>query len=386
MKKVNKLLAAGAVLAFAVMGSVFAEGDFTFENKISTDTVKLGDASDDNHRFPGLREQMKVEYLGEKVDAKGDISVTVTGENQGVDPNKETIIQLQGLNLGFDGGYYIKFRPIEMLQFALASGDEREFASGAYLPVLDDKIWRGLYTGNVGLLVKPIDGLSIGAGIDTTTNLINTIDGTDKVRLNFGAEYEVENIGSFALAFNNVFNRFGFGAFAKITAISDMDIYTGFSYSSDVDWSYVGYSSIERLDNYYEVAGKLLLNAGFEFTGVDKLTLAADFVTNLFVETSHQDYDLYLGFKAAYDVNEKLSVSGTGKLFFDFVDDDNNEYRNYCRSPLISISPEVSYKTGNHKFTAGLKMEFWHTYSTWKDVERESQFGMCFPVSWSYSF
>ena len=384
MKKVNKLLAAGAVLAFAVMGSVFAEGDFTFENKISTDTVMLGDAADDNHRFPGVTEQMIVEYLGEKVDAKADIGIGLFGYNEGVDPNKETIIRLRGFYLGIDGGYYVKFRPIEMLQFALASGSEREYASGAYMSVLDEKLVSGLYTGMVGLLVKPIDGLSIGAGLDLDSYLVNTNDGAEKARLNFGAEYAVENIGSFGLAFTNVFNHFGFGAYAKLTAISGMDIYAGFSFKNDLGYNYISFGNIIGGTNY--VSGKLILNAGLEYTGVDKLTLAADLGTNLFTQTESQYYDLYLGFKAAYDVNENLSVGGKANLFFDVVDENNDENRDYCYSPIISISPEVSYKTGNHKFTAGLKMEFWHTYSIWKDVERESRFGMCFPVSWSYSF
>lgn len=387
MKLFHKTLVAGAALAFVVMGTAFAEGEFTFENKISTDTVLLGDAADDNRRFAGITEQMKIDYSSEKVDAKADVSFTLTGQNQGVDPNKETIIRLEDAGIGMDGDYYIKFRPIEMLQIALADAKSREYAAGAYFPVLDTKVNRGAYTGNIGLLVKPIEGLSIGAGIDLETNLVNTIDDEDKVYFNFGAEYEVENIGSFALSFNNVFNHFGFGAFAKITAISDMDIYAGFSFCNDIGYNWMKFIDINITGNDDRVvSGKFLLNGGFEYRGVEKLTLAADLATNLFAETQSTWYDLYLGFKAAYDVNENLSVGGKANLFFDFVDDNNDENRNFCQSPFISISPEVSYKTGNHKFTAGLKMEFWHDYFTWRDTERESRFGMCFPLSWSYSF
>lgn len=73
MKMFHKTLAIGAALAFAVMGTVFADGKISFENKISTNTYRIGDYNG-NQCFPGIAERMKIEYLGDKIDAKADIS------------------------------------------------------------------------------------------------------------------------------------------------------------------------------------------------------------------------------------------------------------------------------------------------------------------------
>lgn len=389
MKLSHKTLVAGAVIAFAVMGTAFAEGEFTFENKISTNTYNFGDY-DGNYRLPSIRETMKGEYLSDKFDTKVDLSFWLFRYNDDTDENSQ--MAFNGFNFGET---YIKFRPVEAFQIALATDEAEEKTAGSYLPVLDDNIRFGYYTGNFGLLFKPIESLSIGAGIDFYNGygfLYNDFDdNADKIYLNFGAEYALENIGDFAITFNNVLNNFSFGAFAKISAITDTNFYVGFSYQNDFD----SLLSVPNLVLHTPtLRGKTLFNAGVEYRGVDKLTLAADIATNLFVNADayydgtyyYSTYDLYTGFKVAYDINDSFTISCENFMTFDFVDSKNDEYNNFCGSPAISIYPEVSYKMGNHTFKAGLRMEFYHRYEIPRAINRESNFGMCIPLSWTYSF
>lgn len=89
MKMFNKTLVAGAILAFAAFGSASADEGLSFTNEISTDTYYMGDVrhftntGDDNdyHRFPGITEKMTAEYLGDRVDAKVELSFTFYGYN-----------------------------------------------------------------------------------------------------------------------------------------------------------------------------------------------------------------------------------------------------------------------------------------------------------------
>lgn len=373
MKKVNKLLAAGAVLAFAVMGTAFAEGEFKFENELSTDTWIIGENFNDNRRFGGIEERMQGEYTSDKVDVNLNLSFIVVAENVVVAGEKRTRSNFYNWYINDS---YIKFRPVDAFQLALADGYGREYASGSYMPVKDNKVSVGEYTGNFGLLFKPIEGLSIGAGIDFSSYFFsNVYDDDDQLVLNFGGEYEVENIGAFAVTFNNVVNNFSFGAYAKISAIQAADFYAGFSFKKErgtLLWNNYFSNGYSNYGN--GIYGKLLLNAGFEYKGVDKLTLAADLATNLFTE-ANWSHDLYAGLKAEYDVNESFSIGGNMGMYFDLVDSNKTEYYDPRYDSDIYICPGVTYKLGNNTFKAGFTMEF----------NGDNFFG-AIPLSWKYSF
>ena len=408
MKRINKSLVAGAFLALAAIGFASAD-ELKFENKVSTDTIYIGNMGFDDtlyedqkdyYRFPGIIEKMTMEYTSERVDGKLTLGIGLFGNNQDRAGEKRTLLYLGTYDnvfynfIGFDD-YYIKFRPIEMIQISLGASEK---AAGSYFPILDDNVSLGNYTGYFGLLVKPIAGLSIGAGIDVTSYIINDYDpDPDKIYLNFGAEYELENIGSFALTFNNVLNEFGFGAYAKISAINALDLYAGFSYQEDTAKltlknliPHFGYSPRRvyadwHNDTSYSIYGNIILNAAAEYKGIDKLTLAAELATNCFTEADGT-FDLYTGLKAEYEINDALSVSGISYMSFDFADSQNDSDYNYCYSPLISFYPEVAYKLGNNTFKAGFKMEFWQNYAIDKDTDRKTQFTAAIPLSWTYAF
>ena len=411
MKMLNKTLVAGAILAFAAFGSATAD-ELKFENKVETDTVYIGNMGFDDtlyedqkdyYRFPGIIEKMTMEYTSERVDGKLELGVGLFGENHDKFNNstfeyeKKTELYLSTYNTWYYVGltdYYLKFRPIEMLQISLGAYEK---AAGSYFPILDGNVNLGNYTGYFGFLVKPIAGLSIGAGINTTSYIIDDYhDDPDKIYLNFGAEYELENIGSFALTFNDVLNEFGFGAYAKITAINALDLYAGFSYQEDTAKlplknliPHFGYSPRRVYADWhtdsYSIYGNIILNAAAEYKGIDKLTLAAELATNCFTEADGT-FDLYTGLKAEYEINDAFSVSGTSYMSFDFADSHNDSDYNHCFSPLISFYPEVAYKLGNNTFKAGFKMEFWQSYEILKDTDRKTQFTAAIPISWTYAF
>ena len=406
MKMFNKTLVAGAILAFAAFGSASAD-ELKFENKVETDTVYIGNLGFDDtlyedqkdyYRFPGIVEKMTMEYTSERVDGKLSLGIGLFGYNRDRDGEKRTLLYLGTYDNAFYNfisldDYYIKFRPIEMIQISLGASEK---AAGSYFPILDDNVSLGNYTGYFGLLVKPIAGLSIGAGIDVTSYIINDYnDDPDKIYLNFGAEYELENIGSFALTFNNVLNEFGFGAYAKISAINALDLYAGFSYQEEnanlalknltphVALETFGWDWVDN----YRVNGNIILNAAAEYKGIDKLTLAAELATNCgTVKDNETAFDLYTGLKAEYEISDAFSVSGTSYMSFDFADSRNNNNYNFCYSPLISFYPEVAYKLGNNTFKAGFKMEFWQSYEIDKDTDRKTQFTAAIPLSWTYAF
>ncbi|MBP5444106.1 MAG: hypothetical protein J6Y60_12790 [Treponema sp.] len=367
MKLFHKTLAAGAVLAFAVMGTTFAEGEFTFENELSTDTYHFGNGYGDNNRFPNFEERMQAEYTSEKVDVNANFSLEISGHNEDTADGKKVIFSLDGINF-YPNAHdsFVKFRPVDVLQLSIAYFWGAEKAAGSYLPVMEE-YWSytsfGRYTGNFGLLFKPMDGLSIGAGIDTGYLFQDRWDYNDKyLDLIFGAEYEVEDIGSFAVTFNDVVNHFAVGAFAKISAVQTMDIYAGLAYQKD------------RNLRCYSIGGKLFANAGLELKNVEKFSLAAELVTNFFTEADNT-YDLYTGFRAGYDVNENFNIGAKTRMWFDLTDTRNDEYVDYRSKPDFYICPELTYKLGNNTFKAGVGMEFAGDYF-WGSI----------PLSWTYSF
>ena len=385
MKLLHKTLAAGAVLAFAVFGAAFAESGLSFENKISTNTWCIGNYSGEQ-RFPGITESMKVEYLGDKIDAKADVSFWLYRYNDDIEKNSQMAFY------GFDfGDTYIKFRPIELLQIAIR-GNEK--AAGSYLPVMGSHLPHGNYTGDFGLLFKPLEGLSVGTGIDFRDGygfIYNDFSTSyDKIYLNLGAEYEFDNVGKFALTFNYMINNFSLGIYAHVSAITDLDIFAGFAYQYKAS-KFLKIPATILNDAY--LRGNVLLSAGIEYGGLDRFTLGADLATNLFINGDadydvhyNPSYDLYAGVKVAYDITDTLNLSCTGSMAFDFVDVGNDEYSNFSGSPVISLYPELSYKVGNHTFRAGFKMELERTYEINRAVDRETLFGACLPISWTYSF
>ena len=171
------------ILLLSLVWGAFAQGDFSIENKLETDTFIFGDY-DENHRFPGIKETLTADYSSDKVDAKLEMSFDFFAYNQlDADYNKKLIIGVDDFT--FTESYF-KLRPIEKLQISFNS---RDYVSGAYFPVMDrymgvgkdfDSWDSGNYTGDIGFLFKPMDNLSLGAGINLLSYIVNKYDDTEE--------------------------------------------------------------------------------------------------------------------------------------------------------------------------------------------------------------
>ena len=414
MKRVKKLLVAGAILAFAALETAEAEG-LSFSNILATETWYFGNLKnleDDPiryyypHRFPGLHDVMTASYSNEKIDMELSVGCSIEAWYQwsGTDPEKKLLIGLDDC----ETSGYIKFRPIDILQISMFAWNP---CAGSYLPVLDCYFGYGNLANNIDVLYMPINGLSIELGLNwgyIYQDYDPDWDSYPKLELFFGAGYNNENIGDFSLVLRNVLNNFGIGAFAKITAVKDLNIYGSFAYQKREDSSSHYYDSFDEdaigIDlsprpygyryffskhyhpqhgflstGYYEndfrnISGDFITSLAFEYSGIDNLLLAAELITNLTANADNSD-DLYFGLKAAYKINKPFTVSGTAQAVFDLVDSRNDEDDDYRFAPAFVIEPKAEYVLGSHTFAAGFKLEFC-----------DGRVGAAIPISWTYAF
>ena len=416
MKRVKKLLVAGAILAFAALGTAEAEG-LSFSNILATETWYFGNLKsleDDPinyhypHRFPGLHDVMTASYSNEKIDMGLSVGCSIEASYQWSgsipDPEKKLLIDLNDC----EPSGYIKFRPIDILQISMFAW--QPFA-GSYLPVLDCYFGYGNLANNIEVLFMPINGLFIELGLDwgyIYQDYDPDWDVYERPELFLGAEYKLENIGDFSLVLRDVLNHFGIGAFAKITAVKDLNIYGSFAYQKredishhydEYDEDYIGIDLSPRTDGYryffskyypqhgflstgywyYEsgyrcIGGDFITSLAFEYSGIDNLLLAAELITNLTANADNSE-DLYFGLKAAYKINKPFTVSGTAQAVFDLVDSRNDEDDDYRFAPAFVIEPKAEYVLGSHTFAAGFKLEFC-----------DGRVGAAIPISWTYAF
>ena len=78
---------------------------------------------------------------------------------------------------------------------------------------------------------------------------------------------------------------------------------------------------------------------------------------------------LYTGVKAGYAIDDALSVSLTGKLFFDLGNEDGIDEA----ETVMGFCPEVEYVYGAHTFSFGVAFQVCDGDTFVK-----------FPVSWKY--
>ncbi len=390
MKRHNKILVALAFAAVASGASVSAE--ISFKNEIKTETYYFGDVHEDVYyedcRVPGIFETMSAEYHGEKIDVKAKVGGSLYLRRYSESGE-------QKLRIGFsdeDGELDISYSPVDVFQISFNYGDIYDgtcvkYASGSYFPVLDMNAPFGNYLANLGFLYKPIKGLSIGAGIDfgyifnSDGPYYGYDDGKHKFSLpmNFGVEYALESIGEFALTFNDVFNAIAIGAYAKITSITDLDVYAGFAFQRYGEKNIqISFDKIPLIltENYLRsevIQGYMLLTAGMQYVGIKNLTLAFDLATNLGVHCD-STYDLYSGMKTSYKINDMFEVGGVAIAFFDFADSQNDEDTDYRMYPYVIVNPGLSFSIGSHIFKAGVRLDF-----------HKDEFGAAIPISWTWT-
>lgn len=319
-----KKMLIGAVAALAFTGVAFAqEVTVHFENELSSDIVSISDGSAE---FAGIENQVTVELESEKVNTEVSL-ITKFGKN---DDDKFGLTDYE-----IDTAY-IEFTPIKVLSIDF---NKECFTPGSYLPVEDDNVGNGDIGSKFALLVRPIENLSIGAGI----NLPSVFgESEDKVDINAGVDYTTENF-SVGAALRSPINNLGFGIFGSFTGVENLTVNLGFSYN----------------DDFCDVAGNLLtLGASYGFSII---TLNLDCLTNFGADGN----DLYSGLEIEASVTDLLTLAAQGTINMDFED---------TSSTVTAIEASASFTVGNHELSAGVA------------VEIADSVGFSFPVSYKYSF
>jgi len=312
------------VTSLAFTAGIFAqEVNVAFENKISSDVVSI---SENKAEFAGIKEQVTAEIETEKVDA-GISFITEFGK----DDNDN--FGLTGYELD---KAYVEFRPIEMLSVDF---NRKVFTEGSYLPIADDNVGNGNLTSDFSVVLRPIENLSVAAGIRLPSFFANA---DNKIDLDAGVDY-TNDLFSVGASIRSPINNLGFGVFGSLKLVENLAVNLGFAYN----------------DDFCDVAGNLLtLGTTYE---IGIFAIGFDFVTNF----GKDGNDLYTALCVESSVTDSLIVEAQATLNMDFADTKATE-------TIAELG--AAYVIGNHKLRAGVAVDITDTV------------GFSFPVYYKYSF
>jgi len=397
MKVFNAVKVLGAACLFA--GMAFAqEKDYevSFSNELSTDTITYtkakGHEKDSATVFAGIVEKAEAGFESEK------LSFSVMGEwtfepvksvedaldDNDVKGNKFTLT---------DHDWFIEFRPIKEL--AIGWNDDL-FVSGSSLPVWDDDIKAGNYTTNDGIAIiaRPVEGLTIGAGLDQSAFSLD--DDDFKPVINFGANYEYQDMFAAGVAVQNVagsaieneegdkeLRKLTVGVFASITAVENLTLNLGYTHN---DYEGIDFGLVNPFENF-NIIGQNVATLGATYEA-GPLSLAADMAFNFngaddtdeegleaFAESDENRYDAYFGLCAEYAVTEQITAGITGLVALDLSS--NDDVFEDKADLYFAVGPAVKYTLNDHnEFSLGVNFE--KAGSDYQAIN--------VPISWTYNF
>lgn len=334
MIKSKKLVMAVALITACTVSS-FAQG-VTFENKLSSGLVNIdiiGDTTDTS--FAGFTNETKAEYSSDKVD----LGVSLKFD-----------IEQEGNSLAFGKGdfindYFIEFRPFDFLGIGF---HKSYFIAGSYLPCLDGELAEANIGSDLGLFVRPIEGLVIAGGLDFISYF-----GKENVKpiINFGAEYSFKELVAFGVSVRDVAsNDRTIGAYASFTGVEGLTINAGFTMNGNLE--------------DYTLTGNLI-NAAVMFNK-DALGIYAEGVISVGGEDD-ADNELYVGANISYQITDIITASLFGLFTNDFDNDGS-----WC----VGINPSVDFQiTEHHSLGAGVFVNIMKDFTN-----------ISFPIFWKYVF
>lgn len=358
-----------AVALSLACGFAFAETEVSFSNKVSSDIVNIvkeGDEDTDSD-FAGIKNKSVFEYSSEKLDAMIELvfwSNKVAAPSDGEDAFALGVTDEDSSGPGYDfGDTYIEVRPLDILGFEF---HEKMWAAGSYFPIWDDNVSTGNIGSDLGAIVRPMEGLVIGAGLDFTS-----VFGHDDYKpvVNFGAEYTtdafalaatVRNVADNSASEVNEADGFGFGVYGSLLKIEGLVLNAGFGYNTSVEPDVVKAGGSVVAGNLFTAA------ATYE---KDAFHAALDFATN-FTDSKDNEYDFYIAATAGYNVIESLSLDCAFATALDAESDSDKKV-----DARFHVNPAVTYTLGNHELSAGVNVFFGEDYTN-----------VNFPVYWKYSF
>ena len=362
----SKIAAVSTALSLAC-GFAFAEdAEIAFSNKLSSnivDITKEGDA-DSKTDFSGIKNKSVFEFASEKLDAMIELVFWST-KRAGTDEKEVFALGHQEDGAaGYEfGDTFLEVRPFDFLGFEF---HEKMWLSGSYFPMWDDNVTAGNMGSDFGAVIRPLEGLKIGAGLDFLS-VFN--DSKYKPVVNFGGEYTndafalgaaVRNVADNEASDYNSADGISFGVYGSLLKVEGLVLNAGFGYNSSVEPNVtkVGDSS---------VAGNLATLTGtYE---KDAFHTALEFATN-FGNSKEKKYDFYIAATAGYNVIEPLSVDCAVAAALDTESESEKKVDN-----RFQVHPSVTYTIGNHELKAGVSVYFGEEFSR-----------VNFPVYWKYSF
>lgn len=325
--------AAVAVAALA-LGASAAFAEVTFTNTVKSGIIDLTFMQPQGVQveFAGVFERIEAEYTSEKLDFGVDAELGLENEPgptymyYNPKDNERSATKFFDLKW-WDLDFYLEFRPWDFLTFFLS---DDIYTPGSYLPVNPMYMASGNMGSDVGVLVSPINGLRISAGLDVISYFGGDPTKDDDVwidekinsylpKLNAGIDYTYKNIWSVGLVARNILNwspRIGasIGLFGSFTGIEGWAFYTGVMFNNQYDYYWdvndqYPRANIIGLIHEYRVEGWILFDLGFSAWN-DKLSVDFDLVTNFGMNKNlTEDFRTYPMMQG--DTFDHLNVAGT---------------------------------------------------------------------------
>ncbi len=447
MKFTKKGVAIAAAALVLSASAAFAEVSFT--NKVKSGIVDLtfmGREADPavSVDFGGISERIEAEYTSDKLNFGADGELTL--DNQPgpmyVYSNASEITRFLDLKWT-DLDFYLEFRPWNFLTLFLS---DDIYTPGSYMPVVGFSMGSGNMGSDLGVMVTPINGLRITAGLDVISYFGGDPENDKDVwtdekiseglpKVNVAADYTYKNIWSAGLVARNILNWSPYtdcsiGLFGSFTGFEGWALYSGVMFNHNYDWYWdvndqYPNANIVGFINEYRVEGLILFDFGLSCWN-DKISVDFDLSTNFGFNRDvafdgrfarmggkadfgssevkakqykhfYDQFDLYAGLRGRYQFTKAFSTDITLKGVGDFnprrtrLDHQDDEKYDYSLDDGVNPNLKAKYLDGRgviFEMIPTFSYHFGrHTITTGVDVVFTDPYvTISFPTTWTYRF
>lgn len=319
------------------------DGDYNTDGAMVSDRLQFDFSSDK------LDGRLRLEYQA------GALNGRLFGSNGNDDANN-SLLRFRG---------FMRFRPVEYIGFAAGNDFFTKYAvEGSYLAAADDNAKDARMAESGVAVIGDAAGLRLIANFSGDA-FADDPDVSDKIKLNFGFDYNVMDIATVGAAFKSVTNdAFSASAYVGLTAVENLILNAGFLYNATDD-------------DFITAPAKtaLSLSAGYEFADLG-LGLFLDFASALSDEyidggdtLSYEDngIPMLVRGRVAYNVTEKFSLNLDGSF---------RMMLGWDGIPDMVVYPYLTYSLDNFgDLKAGVRMNI-------NDGDGLASFSI--PLAWEY--
>jgi len=348
-------------VAALTLGASAAFAEVSFTNILKSDLVQLtfreeGAPSPVDVFFGGITERIEAEYLSDKLNFGADGELTLDAQpgpkyiyNGGNGIHEDSFFKFMDLKWT-DLDFYLEFSPWNFLTIFLS---DDIYTPGSYLPVVGFHMASGNLGSDLGVLIKPINGLRIGLGLDVISYFGGDPATDEDVwlapqkisaylpKVNIGVDYTYKNMWSVGLVgrdilnwgdLNNIDNacNASIGLFGSFTGFEGWALYSGVMFNNNYDWywdvndQYPNANIIGFIDEY-RVEGPLLFDFGLSCWN-DKISVDFDLSTNFAMDRKPWHDRRYVTF--AKDDGATPGITNDNDAFED-ASDKGKLYKHY---------------------------------------------------------